>query len=64
MIDNNRQLIEDWHWIGRRYRHRAVEAEVSTPRPLLLNRPVVTALAVLEAEVHASGRSNQNDSEP
>ena len=20
MIDNNRQLIEDWHWIGRRYR--------------------------------------------
>ena len=46
------------------HRHRAVEAEVFTFRPLLLNRLVGGPLAVLKAEVHVRGGSDQDDSEP
>src|SRR5262249_41361746 len=40
------------------------EAEVSALRSLLLDRLIATALALLHAEVHVSGRGVQYDAEP
>ena len=45
-------------------RHRALEGEVIPLRPLRLDGPVVGPLALLQAEIHAGGRSLQDDAEP
>ena len=45
------------------HRHRAIEAEVIPFRSLFLDRLVVLAFAVLQAEVHARGRTIQDDAE-
>ena len=65
MIDNNRQLIEDWHWIGRRYRpsnsfDRAANIRLTSrrfPRTLGITMPSYPVVACLiQAITAASAR--------